>query len=267
MTNPQLDLASQEIGGPGTKVAEAPEREVSVPASNKPVDLGSILELAKSGVDPETVGKMVDLYERVHAIQAEQAFNESMAVLQEYMDAHPIPSRGRNKVTKAGATVPYPYLEDIQRGLRLPCRANGFSYTFDTETSGKAFVVVTRVHHVMGLTRETRTTLPLDESGSKNQVQGVGSTESYGMRYGLLKAFGLTRYLHDDDGGGGPGEAPATISDEQEATLKEWQSKLTDSRRKRFSDDYMGSRGWTSLSEIPASEYDTVLADIRRVAG
>lgn len=196
----------------GTAVAERPD-EVALPSA--PVDMSRLMSLAESGVDPDTIGKMVDLYERVHGIQAEQAFNQAMLAIQTHMDGHPVPTRGQVVVNKAGTTKPYPFLEDIQRALAPVCAQHGMSYSFDTRADGKGFTIVTRVSHVMGVTRETHTTLPLDESGSKNKVQGVGSTESYGMRYGLIKAFGLARYLHDDDGSGSGGSAPTDQIDEE----------------------------------------------------
>jgi hypothetical protein len=37
--------------------------------------------------------------------------------------------------------------------------------------------------HELGHSEETTMTLPLDTSGSKNNVQAVGSSTSYGKRY------------------------------------------------------------------------------------
>jgi len=40
----------------------------------------------------------------------------------------------------------------------------------------------------------------LDNSGNKNQIQGIGSTSSYLMRYTLIASFALTTADIDDDG-------------------------------------------------------------------
>lgn len=226
----------------GTAVAERPTEEVSVPAG--PVDMGRIMSMAESGVDPDTVGKMVDLYERVHAIQAEQAFNQAMLAIQIHMDEHPVPARGKVVVNNSGTTKPYVFLEDMQRALAPVCAEHGVSYSFDTRADGKGFTVITRVSHVMGVTRETHTTLPLDTSGSKNQVQGVGSTESYGMRYGLIKAFGLARYLHDDDGAGTGEVVESAVVDE----LKKMAEGLSSTRVSKLL-ALFGVTTWADLRE------------------
>lgn len=213
-----------ELGGPGPGGAVARQgdpTEVSVPSG--PVDMARIVSLAERGVDPDTIGKMVDLYERVHNIQAKQAFNEAMLAIQKHMDTTRVPATGRNKVTKNGTTVPYHTLTDIQRVLNPVCAGHGISYGFDTETASKAFVLTLNIRHTMGHAEKVRTTVPLDESGSKNAIQGVGSSESYGMRYGLIKGFGLSRYLHDNDGAdGGPAEDDdvETVTEEQAANLQ-----------------------------------------------
>lgn len=231
----------------GTAVAPREEgAEVEMPST--PVDMARIMGLAENGIDPDTIGKMVDLYERVHGIQAEQAFNQAMLAIQTHMDAHPIPARGQVTVDKKGTTKPYPFLEDIQRSLAPVCAQHGMSYSFDTRADGKGFTVITRVSHVMGVTRETHTTLPLDESGSKNRVQGVGSTESYGMRYGLIKAFGLARYLHDDDGIGGVRNPTERVTEKQVEELKELAGDMSADRIAKLLGIF-GAETWADLSQ------------------
>ena len=245
MTN-RTDVATTE----GTEVATAPKAEQ--------VDIGKIMALAEAGIDPDAVGKLVDLYERVHAIQSEQGFNMAMHAVQQHMDANPVPLRGEVVIT-AGVKAPYALLEDIQRGLAPVCARHGFSYSFDTEVDGKAFTVITRVSHIMGVTRETRTTLPLDTSGSKNATQGVGSTESYGMRYGLIKAFGLARYLLDDDAAGP--EAPV-ITDTQLADLVSLMQEVfgTEKFQERKA-KFIGHIG-CELGEIRADRYADVIREL-----
>ena len=63
--------------------------------------------------------------------------------------------------------------------------------------------------------------LPLDTSGSKNAVQAVGSSTSYGKRYTASALLNLTSRLPDDrDDDGRAAGASATITDEQRAELQ-----------------------------------------------
>src|SRR5690606_9193784 len=64
-----------------------------------------------------------------------------------------------------------------------------------------------------GHSEETTIFLPADTSGSKNSVQAVGSSTSYGKRYTASALLNITTRGEDDDGrAAGAGE---TISREQ----------------------------------------------------
>lgn len=231
-----------------TEVSTMPTGDVSPPAGEP--DMGHLMELAvEKGMEGvEVLERLVALKERMMDRQANQEFNRALLAVQQHLDQNPIPIRGQVTVSKNGTKRPYPFLEDIQRALAPVCAEHGLSYSFDTEAAGNGFTVITRVSHVSGATRETRTTLPLDRSGSKNETQGVGSTESYGMRYGLIKAFGLTRYLNDDDGGGDV----ETVSDEQLSSL----TALYDEVKGKVREDaFLSYFGIGSLEEMPAASY------------
>ena len=255
-----------ELGGPGTAMRRT-EGEVTVPA--EAVAVRDIMDLVKQGVDPDAVGKMVDLYVKVQGIQARQAFNQAMMNVRRYMDTHPVPCRGRNQVTKQGTVVPYPLLEDIQKVLDPVCAENDLRYSFDTEPNAHGVVVLLHIEHVMGHRETTRTApLPMDTSGSKNATQGVGSTESYGMRYGIIKGFGLTRYLHDDDGAGGGSGKPEvkTVDKDELAAL----SAVWDEVKGSVGDQDAFMRGFVayynadSLATIPKSHYRQALQQLER---
>jgi hypothetical protein len=75
---------------------------------------------------------------------------------------------------------------------------HGFALTFRTDfTNG---ITVTGVlSHSAGHREETSITLPADASGSKNAVQAVASTVSYGKRYTAGALLNLTSHGEDDD--------------------------------------------------------------------
>lgn len=247
-----------EIGGPGAEVAR--KDEVTVPAG--PVDMARIMALAEGGVDPDTVGRMIDLYERVHGIQANQAFNQAMLAVQQYMDAHPVPCRGKVIVSKSGTTRPYPLLEDIQRTLNPVCAQNGISYGFDTEMSGRELVLLMHIRHVMGHSETVRTTLPVDSSGSKNPTQGVGSTESYGMRYGIIKGFSLTRYLHDDDAASAGSEGEADVVDAKQ--LANLQAVWDEVKKNVDEKAFLAYYDIALLADMPKEKYQQALQQLER---
>lgn len=245
-----------------TEIATRSSTEVGSHGSVADLDYGRMMELAiQKGVEGvEALERLSALLERQMDREARQAFNAAMLAVQQHMDANPVPVRGAVTVSKSGTTRPYPLLEDIQRTLNPVCAEHGISYGFDTETRDKAFVIILTIRHVMGHSETVRTTLPLDQSGSKNNVQGVGSTESYGMRYGLIKAFGLTRYLHDDDGAGGDVE-PDVVSDEQLAHLADL---LDEVKANVDLGKFFGYFGIEALGEMPAARYEEAKGMLER---
>jgi len=254
-------MSDAEIGTAMVESEETAIQEVEVPAG--PVDLARVMQLAERGVDPDTVGKMVDLYEKVHGIQAKQEFNRAMLAIQKHMATHRVPMRGIVVVSKQGVTKPYALLEDIQRVLNPVCFDNGISYGFDTEATGKAFLVTMTIRHVTGHSEDVRTTLPLDDSGSKNMVQGVGSTESYGMRYCAIKGFALPRFMLDDDGVGTPTEPKEVepVNEEQLANLSAvWDEVVAQVDEPAFFRYFECEK----LADMPASSYDEALGMLER---
>ena len=64
--------------------------------------------------------------------------------------------------------------------------------------------------------------LPLDTSGAKNNIQGMGSTVSYGKRYLLGMLLNLVSKGQDDDGQGGKAQLLTQEQrDEVEFLIKE----------------------------------------------
>ena len=112
--------------------------------------------------------------------------------------------------------------EDIDAAITPILADHGFVLTFRCGTTGtpEHRVTVTGVlSHELGHSEETTMTLPLDTSGSKNNVQAVGSSTSYGKRYTASLLLNLRTKGEDDDGkaGGDPG----TITEEQAERLLE----------------------------------------------
>ena len=147
--------------------------------------------------------KMLDMQERVMTKQAEQAFAESMASMQSEMPRVFNLAQGHN--------ITYARLEDINDTIRPVLQKHGFCVTFATEQSDLKSVKITAIcSHKMGAKQETALVLPLDTSGSKNAVQAVGSTVSYGKRYTLCALLNIS--TGDDTNGFGLGKSAGEIS-------------------------------------------------------
>lgn len=97
--------------------------------------------------------------------------------------------------------------EDLDRVVKPIARRNNITYSFDVGGDDKRLLVSVILRHTTtGLVeRGSPMPLPLETSGSKNNVQGAGSTNTYGKRYALKNAFAISVEGADDDGNlGGP---------------------------------------------------------------
>jgi hypothetical protein len=168
--------------------------------------------IAKAASDPAVdVVKMqalLDMQERLMSRQAEQEFNEAMARLQPKLPR--ISKKGDVKypINKNDQDGPkkhafyFARIEDIDDGIRPLLNEEGFSLSGDTvpQADGR-IIVTTTLRHRGGHAKTVQIgPLPLDTSGGKNNVQALGSTYSYGYRYGQRALLNLVFEGDDDDG-------------------------------------------------------------------
>jgi len=106
------------------------------------------------------------------------------------------------KTGKQEAMTKYAKWEDVVEGITPILAAHGFSLSFRIAQPTEARVAVSGVlGHRDGHTEETTLALPIDSSGAKNNVQGWGSSVSYGKRYTALALLNISARGEDDDGG------------------------------------------------------------------
>lgn len=110
--------------------------------------------------------------------------------------------KGRDPVEQS---TPYTSFNKMMDVLKKPLKAHSFSLSYSTEPSadGTRLIVWVYLDHVRGHQRKSAFPLPAEVSGSKNNVQGWGSAQSYGMRYGtraLLNVISRAPEDADTDG-------------------------------------------------------------------
>lgn len=145
--------------------------------------------------DMDKLDKMLDMQERILNRNAKQAFTADLAAMQAELPLVGKAGQGHNQAR-------YAKLEDINEAIRPTLQQYGFAVTFRTKQSDKAVTVTAILSHKLGHSEETDLILPLDTSGSKNAVQAVGSTVSYGKRYALCALLNIS--TGDDADGNQP---------------------------------------------------------------
>lgn len=176
------------------------------------VDSAAFLKLIRdAAVDPnvsvDKMERLMALKERFDSRQAEIAFSQAMARLQPTLPR--ITKHGRIIVSGVERSS-YAKIEDIDEVIRPLYSAQGFSISWNTLTTEKGTKITGRLRHIEGHWEPYEITLPVDTSGSKSAVQGMGSTFSYGKRYLLSGMFNLITVDEDNDGQGTDSE-PITI--------------------------------------------------------
>lgn len=170
-------------------------------------------------VDIEKFERLMALKERVEKDRASIAFAEAFTELGP--DLPIIDQKGRIVVySKADREkpnfkpdectpiqiTPYAKLDDILEALREPLHRHGFTpVRFEHRTMADGRMETTAILRHRTGHEEKATTPPLkhDTTGSKNDVQAVGSALSYGRRYALMALLSIVSHAPqdaDDDG-------------------------------------------------------------------
>jgi len=163
-----------------------------------------IAEAVKSGMSPEALSQLVALSERMDATNARKAFADAMARFG--AACPPVQRRTENtqfSVTRNGVKVARTYasLEDIAATIRKPLAECGLSYRWSNATiDGQRLTISCVVSHELGHSESSSVTLPLESTAPISPAQKVGAVTTYGQRYSLINALGLTSCDEDTDG-------------------------------------------------------------------
>jgi len=190
--------------------AQEPQQMQVAPEANLlPAD-PMISMIERVAMDPqsdlEKLEKMLEMKERHDAAQARSAYAAAFALASSDFPNIPLNGKGHNG-------KPYALLKDIMSGTRPALSKQGLALTFAIDTSDK-IKVTAKLMHKAGHCETTSIVLPSDSSGSKNAVQAVGSSQTYGQRYTAQAILGLSLGEDTEDDGRGAGEAPKRPNDQ-----------------------------------------------------
>lgn len=159
--------------------------------------VGGTLDLIKTaidkGIDPDALGKLLDLQDRVLARQAETEFNEALKGFQSNC-----PVIGKNQ---DGHNARYADFDKIVMVIRPLLDTYGLSFAFDSEIADSKVATICTIRHVAGHSKMTRFTTPIDSKpNGMNEPQRYAAVTTYGRRYSLILALGLVIAGDDRDG-------------------------------------------------------------------
>lgn len=162
------------------------------------LDPRTTLEKAiEKGLDPVTIGKMMDLQERWEAGKARKEYVEAMAGFKRECPA----VIGKDKRADFGqgkAKYSYATTGAIVTAITPALSKFGLSLSWETTQKDHLVTVTCHVTHSGGHRESASLTGPHDESGGKNPIQTLGSSVHYLQRYTMVSVLGLATADMDD---------------------------------------------------------------------
>lgn len=194
--------------------------ETAKPSSIVGPDTAALMfeRLAKDPtVDVDKLERLMAMFERGQRSAAEAAFNVAFAAM--LPEIPTIEEKGRTDKTS------YAPLEDIIEPIRPVLSRHGFSLSFRTEWPEKGLVrIVGILTHEQGHARMSEFISAADQTGSKNAIQALGSTVSYGKRYTTKDLLCIVTRGQDDDAERSEGRKKT--NKEQPPKYEEWLDDL-----------------------------------------
>lgn len=246
--------------------ALAPKQAELVPVESQPAGdvngLALVIErlAANPSVDVAKLEKIIELQERVLATQAKAAFAAAFSKMQ-----GELPVVENRKKTNNGKYAP---LEDIVEAVRPILTKWGFAVSHRSEwppSTPPKVRVVGILTHCGGHERETAFESEADDSGNKNDIQGLGSVVTYGKRYTTKDLLGIVTRNEDTDGNRSQERAPvvapvgfqawlddlsAVADNGHEALQEAWTKSRADLRKHLLATN---TQGWEAIKRRAAS--------------
>ena len=193
------------------------------PAKPTAASLGEALLAASSDpkVDAEKCRYLWELHKDVAAEEARLAYLRDFFAM-----ADELPTIDRNgeiviegKGGKRGQRTPYVRYEDLHDVLKPILKAHNFIMQHATEANAdpSRLNCISFLRHTQGHEVRSVFPLPAETTGSKNNVQAWGSTNSYGKKYNTINLLNMnSRAPQDaDKNGAAPQDEPPKLSAEQ----------------------------------------------------
>ncbi|QZI68707.1 ERF family protein [Pseudomonas protegens] len=233
-----------------------PEQRRQLAAPAQP-DSSILAVISRAATDPtcdiDKLERLMAMHERMQARDAEAEFNAAMAAMQS--DIPSIAERG-SIVVNGQKRSDYATFEDINDVIKPIMQTHGFAITFKVENVPTGLSVTGILMHRAGHRESTTMLLPLDTSGSKNAVQAVGSSTSYGKRYVMSALLNLTTRGEDDDGHAAV--PTANVTSVQAAAISALLDRCTQKTQDWFTSEY------GSVECVPKDRHDILCAQLNK---
>lgn len=237
----------------GHAVATVAHRGAPVASVSDGGALLSMIERAARDprVDMDKLERLFTMKERMEATAARIAFDAAFAAMQPELPE--IDKKGKIVIKEKGGekviqSTPYALWDDTNKLIKPILAKHGFGLSFRISQTESRLITRAVLSHLGGHREETEFSAPIDATGSKNNVQGWGSSFSYGKRYTGTAILNITTKGEDDDGKAAG--AGGTITPEQAEELAQL---ITETKSDIVK--FLALGNIESLSDMPASDF------------
>lgn len=154
-----------------------------------------------AGIDVDKLGKMLELEEKWEKRQAKKAYVRAMT---EFKKNPPqiIKDMHAEYTTKKGNTVKYdhPSLGNVANAINEGLSLHGLFASWRQDQPDGQVKVTCVITHELGHSESSSLQAMPDDSGGKNAIQAVSSSNTYLERYTILALTGLASHEKDKDG-------------------------------------------------------------------
>lgn len=282
-----FDGAPQTAAAPKAKPAKVKTKTALIPppepqtavtvVRNTPKNLVQVVReaAADKNCDATKMRMLLDMLKEVEDDEAKKAFTRAFMALQGDLPSIDQDSKIEieGKSGKRGQRTFYASYNNIMKIVKPVLQKHGFTLAHSTEpvADGTRIIVKSFLDHQDGHQRTTAFPLPAETSGSKNNVQGWGSSSSYGKRYNTIALLNIISHApRDADLNGNTGrsrkeiEGNLTKSDADDGPPKitaKQEEALVDAieacgvGRPKFCQHYVIAK----IVDLPASLYDEAM--------
>jgi hypothetical protein len=213
-----LAAATEQSEGPIARILTAP------PGDNSTSVLALIERVALDpSADVEKLDRMMAMYERLRAKEAELEYNSAKGrILEKLVGIKIVKTKSSLQEMEKGKpqtgvyqTFKYAPLEEIAKHLQPLLAEENMDLSYSDEPrEGGGMRIRGRLKHLpSGHYEDSFMSAPLDTTGGKSEVQAAGSTNSFLRRYVVCNIFNIVVVGDDDDG------AMGTIDEDQTETI------------------------------------------------
>lgn len=246
--------------------AKAVGTQVAVVQPPAPTNMLQVIAVAVMDprCDTEKMRALLDMQRDIEDRDAKKAFTRAFNALQAELPVinkdgkidhgEGTTAKGNQKLKTRFATYP-----NLNRVVGPLMKKHGFTFSTSMEPDPSGtMIAVSTLSHVEGDSRKTHFRLTADTTGSKNNQQGWGSSQQYGMRYNMIALLNIvTEAREDADNDGFP--AAKLITTEQTAELVALADTAKADKRK-----FCEVMGVTGIAQIPESRFEEAKKQLNR---